>query len=56
MGRVSKRKLIQKRSRSIKTGGGIYIWDINKEIGKLFNNKIRVIYHQKRLKSLSLRI
>lgn len=47
--------MLQKISRSIKTGGSIYIWDINKEIGKLFNNKIRVILPSEKIKEFQFK-
>ena len=39
----------------IKVGGEIYIWDINKEIGKLFNNKIRVILPSEKIKEFQFK-
>ena len=38
-----KEKLINDISKFIKKDGEIYIWDINKEIGSMFNNKIRAV-------------
>lgn len=36
-------ELIKDVSSLIKPGGELYIWDINKEVGKVFNNTIRAI-------------
>ena len=52
-GDSQRERLLQKISRSIKTGGSIYIWDINKEIGKLFNNKIRVILPSEKINPMT---
>lgn len=38
-----KLQLIKDVSGLIKPGGDLYIWDINKEIGEVFNNVIRTI-------------
>ena len=54
-GDYQREKLLQKISRSIKSGGSIYIWDINKEIGKLFNNKIRVILPSEKIKEFQFK-
>lgn len=43
---LAKESLIKEITKYIKPGGKIYIWDINKEIGKIFNNKIRVLLPQ----------
>lgn len=40
---IEKEKLIKEVHKYIKAGGEILIWDINKERGKVFNNKIKVI-------------
>ena len=54
-GDSQRERLLQKISRSIKTGGSIYIWDINKEIGKLFYNKIRVILPSEKIKEFQFK-
>ena len=54
-GDSQRERLLQKISRSINTGGSIYIWDINKEIGKLFNNKIRVILPSEKIKEFQFK-
>jgi len=61
-GDSQRERLLQKISRSIKevnklikVGGEIYIWDINKEIGKLFNNKIRVILPSEKIKEFQFK-
>ena len=53
-GDYQREKLLQ-ISRSIKSGGSIYIWDINKEVGKLFNNKIRVILPSEKIKEFQFK-
>lgn len=40
---IRKLQLIKDASSLIKKGGSIYIWDINKEVGEVFNNVIRAI-------------
>lgn len=40
---MRKAELIKEVSALIKQGGSIYIWDINKEVGEVFNNIIRAI-------------
>ncbi|WP_195988832.1 hypothetical protein [Clostridium sp. D53t1_180928_C8] len=37
---ANKINLIKEASKLVKVGGEIYIWDINKEIGEVFNNKV----------------
>ena len=54
-GEYQREKLLQKISKSIKSGGNIYIWDINKEVGKLFNNKIRVILPSEKIKEFQFK-
>ena len=54
-GEYQREKLLQKISKSIKSGGSIYIWDINKEVGKLFNNKIRVILPSEKIKEFQFK-
>ena len=48
-------KLINDVSRFIKKGGDIYIWDINKDIGKVFNNKIRSILPSGKIKEFEFK-
>ena len=51
----NKVNLIREASKLVKVGGEIYIWDINKEIGKLFNNKIRVILPSEKIKEFQFK-
>ena len=51
----SRADLIKEVNKLIKVGGEIYIWDINKEIGKLFNNKIRVILPSEKIKEFQFK-
>ena len=39
----SKFNLIREASKLVKVGGEIYIWDINKEIGEVSNNKVMAV-------------
>lgn len=39
----SRVNLIKEVSKLVKVGGEIYIWDINKEIGEVFNNKVMAV-------------
>ena len=48
-------KLIEDVTRFVKKGGNIYIWDINKEIGKVFNNKIRAILPSEKIKEFEFK-
>ncbi|WP_297424357.1 hypothetical protein [Clostridium sp.] len=47
---LEKEKLIKEISSYLKENGEIYIWDINKERGKVFNNKIKVILPNEKVK------
>ena len=42
---ASKVNLIKEASKLVKVGGEICIWDINKEIVEVFNNKTNKLYH-----------
>lgn len=35
--------LLKEVSKLVKVGGEIYIWDINKEVGEVFNNKVMAV-------------
>ena len=48
-------KLIEDVTRFVKKGGNIYIWDINKEIGKVFNNKIRAVLPSEKIKEFEFK-
>lgn len=39
----NKVNLIKEISKLVKVGGSIYIWDINKEIGEVFSNKVMAV-------------
>lgn len=39
----TKVNLIKEVSKLVKVGGSIYIWDINKEIGEVFSNKVMAV-------------
>ena len=50
-----KAKLIDDVTRFVKKGGNIYIWDINKDIGNVFNNKIRAVLPSKKIKEFDFK-
>ncbi|WP_105177133.1 hypothetical protein [Clostridium cagae] len=52
---IEKEKLIKEINSYIKENGEILIWDINKERGKLFNNKIRVILPKGKVKEFTFK-
>jgi hypothetical protein len=52
---LEKEKLIKEVSSYIKEDGEIFIWDINKERGKVFNNKIKVILPNEKIKEFTFR-
>jgi hypothetical protein len=47
---LEKEKLIKEISTYLNEFGEIYIWDINKERGKVFNNKVKVILANGKIK------
>ncbi|MBE6061971.1 MAG: hypothetical protein E7207_00080 [Clostridium butyricum] len=52
---IEKEKLIKDVSGYIKEDGEILIWDINKERGKVFNNKIKVILPKNNIKEFAFK-
>ena len=50
-----KEKLIKEISSYLKEYGEIFIWDINKERGKVFNNKIKVILPNEKIKEFTFK-
>ena len=52
---LEKEKLIKEISLYLKECGEIFIWDINKERGKVFNNKIKVILPNGKVKEFTFR-
>lgn len=52
---IEKEKLIKEVNSYIKEDGEILIWDINKERGKVFNNKIRVILPKGKVKQFTFK-
>lgn len=52
---MEKERLIKEISSYIKDFGQIFIWDINKERGKVFNNKIKVILPKGKIKEFTFR-
>lgn len=50
-----KRKIIKEVYKYIKLGGEILIWDINKERGKVFNNKIKIILPKSNIKEFNFK-
>ena len=52
---LEKEKLIKEISSYLKEYGEIFIWDINKERGKVFNNKIKVILPKGKVKEFTFK-
>jgi hypothetical protein len=52
---LEKESLIKEVSSYLKEYGEIFIWDINKERGKVFNNKIKVILPNRKIKEFTFR-
>jgi len=52
---VEKEKLIKEISLYLKEYGEIFIWDINKDRGKVFNNKIKVILPNGKVKEFTVK-
>ena len=52
---LEKEKLIKEISVYLKECGEIFIWDINKERGKVFNNKIKVILSNGKVKEFTFK-
>lgn len=50
-----KAKLIDDVTRFVKKGGCVYIWDINKDIGKVFSNKIRAVLPSEKVKEFDFK-
>ena len=52
---MEKEKLIKEISSYIREDGEIFIWDIKKERGKVFNNKIKVILPNGKIKEFTFK-
>ncbi|OPJ58582.1 hypothetical protein [Clostridium chromiireducens] len=52
---LEKEKIIKEISSYLKENGEIFVWDINKERGKVFNNKIKVILPNRKIKEFTFR-
>lgn len=52
---LEKEKLIKEISSYVKDDGKIFIWDINKERGRVFNNKIKVILPNGKIKEFTFK-
>ena len=52
---LEKEKLIKEISSYVKDDGEIFIWDINKERGKVFNNKIKAILPNGKVKEFTFK-
>ena len=48
-------RLIKDVSQYIKKGGELYIWDINKEVGSIFNNKVMTMLPSKEIKEFQFK-
>ncbi|MEG2291206.1 MAG: hypothetical protein RSC24_14625 [Clostridium sp.] len=51
----SRIKLIEEATKYLKVGGQIYIWDINKEVGKVSNNKINALLPSGKIKEFEFK-
>ena len=51
----SRADLIKEVNKLIKVGGEIYIWDINKERGKIIDNKVKVILPNEKVKEIEFK-
>lgn len=52
---LEKERLIKEISSYIKDEGEIFVWDINKVRGKVFNNKIKVILPKEKVKEFTFK-
>lgn len=52
---MEKERLIKEISSYIREDGEIFIWDIKKERGKVFNNKIKVILPNRKVKEFTFK-
>ncbi|MBE6071122.1 MAG: hypothetical protein E7208_04085 [Clostridium butyricum] len=52
---IEKERLIRNVSKYLKESGKILIWDINKQRGKVFNNKIKVILPKEKIKEFNFK-
>jgi hypothetical protein len=52
---LEKERLIKEVSLYLKEAGEIFIWDINKDRGQVFNNKIKVILPNKKVKEFTFK-
>ncbi|WP_244833141.1 hypothetical protein [Clostridium sp. BJN0001] len=48
-------KILKELKYYIKQNGTLYIWDINKSRGKIFNNKIKIVIPNKKIKDFDLK-
>lgn len=51
----NKVNLIREASKLVKVGGEIYIWDINKEIGEISNNKVMSVLPSGKIKEFEFK-
>ncbi|GAA0746155.1 class I SAM-dependent methyltransferase [Clostridium oceanicum] len=51
----TKTKLVKEIYKYMKTGGCLYIWDIDKNYGKTFNGKLKILVPNGKLKKLSIK-
>ncbi|MCO6062620.1 hypothetical protein NG726_38985, partial [Pseudomonas sp. MOB-449] len=52
---VRRKMIIEKIHRCLNKDGLLYIWDIDKKIGKIFNGDIKILIPGKRLKKIKIR-
>lgn len=51
----SRADLIKEVNKLIKVGGEIYIWDINKEMGEISNNKVMTVLPSGKIKEFEFK-
>lgn len=50
-----RQRLIKEVSKYIKTGGKIFLWDVNKKRGKIINNKVEILLPNGKIKEGTLK-
>lgn len=53
--KFNKRSLIKDLCKFIKDDGNIYVWDIDKGYGKIFNKKIKIVLPDRKIKVINIK-
>lgn len=53
--KLERKKIIYEAYKYLRDFGELYIWDINKQIGKVFNNRIRAIINREDIREFAIR-